>query len=147
MHKIIKIILVVIGLIGTVLWFQLPSADVPAVEAVNNGSMNLMFIITYILLGISIVVTLLFGFLNVFTSKGGLKKAIMVIGGFLVVVAISYALSKGTDVNMAELAKNGVPTTESEVKWIGTGLNAFWILMLVAVGSMLFGGVKKMINK
>ena len=71
----------------------------------------------------------------------------MVIGGFLVVVIISYALSKGTDVNMAELAKNGVPTTEGEVKWIGTGLNAFWILMLIAVGSMLFGGVKKMMNK
>lgn len=147
MHKIVKIVLVVIGLIGTILWFQLPSEDVPATEAVNNGAMNLMFVITYILLGISIVVTLLFGFLNVFTSKGGLKKAIMTVGGLLVVVVISYAMANGNDVNMAEMAKNGVPTTESEVKWIGAGLNAFFILMLIAVGTMLFGGVKKSISK
>lgn len=147
MHKIVKIILVVIGLIGAVLWFQLPSADVPAAEAVNNGAMNFMFIISYILLGISVVVTVLYGFLNLFSSKGGLKKTLLIIGGLLVVVVISYALAKGTDVNMAEMAKNGVPTSESEVKLIGMGLNIFFILTVVAVGAMLFGGVKKMISK
>lgn len=147
MHKIVKIILIVIGLIGAILWFQLPSVDVPPAEAVNNGAMNFMFIISYVLLAISILATVLYGLLNLFASKGGLKKALLTIGGFLVVVVISYALAKGTDVNMAEMAKNGVPTTESEVKWIGTGLNAFFLLTLIAVGSMLFGGVKKMINK
>ncbi|HLT51106.1 MAG TPA: hypothetical protein VKZ93_04070 [Arenibacter sp.] len=147
MHKIVKIILIVIGVIGTILWFQLPSTDVPAAEAVNNGSMNFMFIIAYILLGISVVATILFGLMNLFTSKGGLKKALLIIGGLLVVVVISYALANGTDVNFDEMAKNGVPTTEGEVKMIGLGLNMFWILALIAVGAMLFGGVKKMISK
>jgi len=147
MHRIVKIVLVVIGLIGAILWFQLPSADVPPSEAVNNGAMGLMFIISYILLGISIVATVLYGFMNLFSSKGGLKKALLIIGGLLVVVVISYALAKGTDVNMAEMARNGVPTTEGEVKLIGMGLNVFFILTIVAVGAMLFGGVKKMISK
>lgn len=147
MHKIVKIILVVIGLIGTILWFQLPGSDVPPAEAVNNGSMSFMFILAYLLLGVSVVVTILYGFMNLFTSKGGLKKALFVIGGFLIVVGISYAMAKGTDVNMAEMAKNGVPTTESQVKMIGMGLNVFFILTLIAVGAMLFGGVKKMISK
>lgn len=147
MHRIVKIVLVVIGLIGAILWFQLPSADVPPSEAVNNGAMGLMFIISYILLGISIVATVLYGFMNLFSSKGGLKKALLIIGGLLLVVVISYALAKGTDVNMAEMARNGVPTTEGEVKLIGMGLNVFFILTIVAVGAMLFGGVKKMISK
>lgn len=147
MHRIVKIVLVVIGLIGAILWFQLPSADVPPSEAVNNGAMGLMFVISYILLGISIVATVLYGFMNLFSSKGGLKKALLIIGGLLVVVVISYALAKGTDVNMAEMARNGVPTTEGEVKLIGMGLNVFFILTIVAVGAMLFGGVKKMISK
>ncbi|MCM4169256.1 hypothetical protein KCTC52924_00680 [Arenibacter antarcticus] len=147
MHKIIKIILVVLGVVGAILWFQLPSSDVPATEAINNSSMNFMFIITYVLLGIAIVATVLFGLMNLITSKGGLKKAMFVIVGLLVVVVISYAMANGTDVNLDEMARKGVPTTESTVKAIGTGLNVFFLLTIIAVGSMLYSGAKKMISK
>ncbi|MCK0190615.1 hypothetical protein [Arenibacter sp. F20364] len=147
MHKIVKIILVVLGVIGAILWFQLPSADVPATEAINNGSMNFMFIITYLLLGIAIAASVLFGLINLLTSKGALKKTLIGVGGLLVVVVISYALANGTDVNLDEMAKKGVPTTESTVKTIGMGLNVFFILTLIAVASMLWSGVKKMISK
>jgi hypothetical protein len=147
MHKIVKIILVVLGAIGAILWFQLPSTDVPASEAINNGSMNFMFIITYLLLGIAIAASLLFGLMNLLTSKGALKKTLFAVGGLLVVVVISYALANGTDGNLDEMARKGVPTTESTVKTIGMGLNVFFILTLVAVGAMLWSGVKKMISK
>ena len=147
MHKIVKIILVVLGAIGAILWFQLPSADVPVTEAINNGSMNFMFIITYLLLGIAIAASVLFGLMNLLTSKGALKKTLIGVGGLLVVVIISYALANGTDVNLEEMAKKGVPTTESTVKTIGMGLNVFFILTIVAIGAMLWSGVKKMISK
>ncbi|MCM4162633.1 MULTISPECIES: hypothetical protein [unclassified Arenibacter] len=147
MHKIVKIILVVLGVIGAILWFQLPSADVPVTEAINNGSMNFMFIITYVLLGIAIAASVLFGLKNLLTSKGALKKTLIGVGGLLVVVVISYALSTGTDVNLDEMAKKGVPTTEGTVKNIGMGLNVFFILTIIAVGAMLWSGVKKMISK
>lgn len=147
MHKIVKIILVVLGVVGVILWIQLPSSDVPASEAINNGSMNFMFIITYILLGIAVFATILFGLMNLFTSKGGLKKALFIVGGLLVVVVISYALATGSDVNLDEMARKGIPTTEDTVKAIGTGLNVFFLLTLIAVGAMLYSGVKKMISK
>lgn len=147
MHKIVKIILVVLGVIGAILWFQLPSRDVPATEAINNGPMNFMFIITYLLLGIAIVASVLFGLMNLLTSKGALKKTLFGIGGLLVVVVIAYALANGTDVNLDEMARKGVPTTESTVKTIGMGLNVFFILTIIAVGAMLWSGVKKMISK
>lgn len=147
MHKIVKIILVVLGAIGAILWFQLPGRDVPATEAINNGSMNFMFIITYLLLGIAIVASVLFGLMNLLTSKGALKKTLFGIGGLLVVVVIAYALANGTDVNLDEMARKGVPTTESTVKTIGMGLNVFFILTIIAVGAMLWSGVKKMISK
>lgn len=147
MHKIVKIILVVLGVIGAILWFQLPSADVPVTEAINNGSMNFMFIITYLLLGIAIAASVLFGLKNLLTSKGALKKTLFGLGGLLVVFVISYALATGTDVNLEEMAKKGVPTTEGTVKSIGMGLNVFFILTVIAVGAMLWSGVKKMISK
>ncbi|WP_086477681.1 MULTISPECIES: hypothetical protein [Arenibacter] len=147
MHKIVKIILVVLGVVGAILWFQLPSSDVPASEAINNGSMSFMFNITFALLGIAIVATVLFGLKNLITSKGGLKKAAFVVVGLLIVVAISYAMASGTDVNLDEMARLGVPTTEDTVKMIGTGLNVFFLLTIIAVAAMLYSGAKKMISK
>ena len=85
--------------------------------------------------------------MNLLTSKGALKKTLFGVGGLLVVVVIAYALANGTDVNLDEMAKKGVPTTESTVKTIGMGLNVFFILTIIAVGAMLWSGVKKMISK
>ncbi|MDX1364052.1 hypothetical protein [Arenibacter latericius] len=147
MHKIVKIILVILGVVGAILWFQLPSSDVPATEAINNSSMNFMFIITYALLGIAVVATVLFGLMNLITSKGGLKKALFAVVGLLIVVVVSYAMASGTDVNLDEMARKGVPTTEDTVKAIGTGLNVFFLLTIIAVAAMMFSGVKKMISK
>ena len=60
MHKIIKIALIVVGLIGAVLWFMLPEKEMPAPEAAESGAINGMFIITYILLGIAVIASVLF---------------------------------------------------------------------------------------
>ena len=71
----------------------------------------------------------------------------MVIGGFLVVVVIAYATSSGTDINIEEMANRGVATTETTVRRIGTGLNLFFFLVIIAIGLMAWGGLKKVISK
>ncbi|HMB64186.1 MAG TPA: hypothetical protein VKN36_13990 [Eudoraea sp.] len=147
MHKIVKIVLVVLGLIGAIMWFQLPGREVPASEAVGNGALNFMFIITYVLLGIAILFSLLFALKNLFSNPASLKKTLFVVVGFLLVVAIAYVLSDGADGTVEEMASRGVATTESTVKKIGMGLNVFFILTLIAVGAMMWGGVKKMTSK
>ncbi|MGY8913674.1 MAG: hypothetical protein ACKVJF_01140 [Flavobacteriales bacterium] len=147
MHKILKYLLVALGLIGAILWFQLPSADMPASEAVNSTPMNLMFIITYLLLGIAVVSSLIFGLKNLFSTPDNLKKALFAVGGLLLVVAISYVMATGTDVDLTEMANKGIPTTESTVRTIGMGLNVFFILTAVAVLLMIVPGIKKMFSK
>ncbi|WP_373073504.1 hypothetical protein [Zeaxanthinibacter enoshimensis] len=144
MHKIVKIILVVLGVIGAVLWFQLPSSDVPASEAVDSGAMNFMFIITYLLLAIAVLFSLVFSLVALFSNPQSLKRTLIVVVGFLVVVGIAYGISSGTDVNIDEMARRGVATTESTVKLIGMGLNVFFLLTIIAVGAMLWGGLRKM---
>jgi flagellar biogenesis protein FliO len=69
MHKILKIALAVFGLIGAILWFQLPSADAPASEAVNSTAMSLMFTITYLLLAIAVVSSFIFAFKKLFFNQ------------------------------------------------------------------------------
>ena len=106
-----------------------------------------MFLITYLLLGIAVVVSLLFSLINLFSNPTSLKKTLMVVGGFLVVVIFAYVLADGTDIDLDEMANRGIPTTETVVKRIGTGLNLFFLLVAIAVGAMLFGGIRKMSNK
>ncbi|MFH6602444.1 hypothetical protein ACEZ3G_03070 [Maribacter algicola] len=143
MYKIVKIALIVLGLIGAVLWFMLPEKEMPANEAAQSGAMNAMFWITYILLAIAVAASLIFGLKNVFSNPAGLKRTLFGVAGLAVVVIISYVLSSGTDVADEYMAMSN----ESTVKKIGMGLNVFFILTIVAVGAMLYGGLKKMTSK
>ncbi|MGB5204691.1 MAG: hypothetical protein WBN63_10920, partial [Eudoraea sp.] len=130
-----------------ILWYQLPGRDVPASEAVGSGAMNFMFIITYILLAIAVAVSLLFTLKSLFANPQSLKKTLMVIGGFIVVVIISYVLASGTDVSIEEMANRGIATSETTIRRIGTGLNMFFLLVLIALVAMALGAFKNMTNK
>ena len=150
MHKIIKILLIVLSLVGAVLWFMLPSAELseanPA-EAAQSGAMNAMFLLTYLFLGIAVVASLIFALKNLFSNGQNIKKALFAIGGLLVVVLISWAMASGTDVSVEEMASKNIETSESTIRNIGTGLNVFFILTFVAVVAMLWSGAKKMFSK
>ena len=147
MNKIVKIVLAVVGVIAAIMWYQLPGRDVPVGEAVESGAMGTMFTITYILLGFAVFATLFFAVRSLIAHPQKLKKSLMILGGFLVVVALAYATASGTDIDIEEMANRGVATDESTVRRIGTGLNVFFILVVVAVVSMAWGGLKKVISK
>ncbi len=147
MNKIVKIGLAVLGLFSAGLWYFLPGSEVPAAEAADSMAISGMFTITFILLGIAIAVSLVFTLLNLFTNPQSLKKTLIVLGSFLVVLVFSYLLASGTDVSLDEMANRGITTTETTVKRIGTGLNLFFFLVAIAIGAMLIGGFKKMTNK
>ncbi len=147
MNKIIKIILIVLSVLGTILWTQLPSVDMPRSEAIESGSMNFMFIITFVLLVIAVVASLFFGLKNVFSSPEGLKRTLIGVGGLVVVGIISYFAASGTDVNLDAMRAKGLEADESTVRTIGTFLNIFFILTVIAVGAMVVPSIKKIFNK
>ena len=147
MNKIVKIVLAVVGVIAAIMWYQLPGRDVPVGEAVESGAMGTMFTITYILLGFAVFATLFFSVRNLISHPQKLKKSLMILGGFLVVVGLAYATASGTDIDIEEMANRGVATDETTVRRIGTGLNVFFILVVVAIVSMAWGGLKKVISK
>jgi hypothetical protein len=147
MNKIVKIVLVVLGVLSAILWYQLPGRDVPVSEAAGSTAMNFMFIITYLLLGIAVAVSLIFTIKGLFANPKSLKKTLMVIGGFVLVVIFSYVLASGTDVSIEEMASRGIATSETTIRRIGTGLNMFFLLVLIAIVAMALGAFKKMTNK
>ncbi|MDM9630383.1 hypothetical protein [Robiginitalea aurantiaca] len=144
MNKYVKIALAVLGAAAFILWLQLPSSDAPVSEAVNSGAVHWMFMIVYFLLAVAVLFSVFFALKHMFANPQGLKRTLIGLAAFLVVIALSYVLSDGGDGTVETMAGRGITTTESVVKNIGTGLNVFFLLVIIAVASMIWGGVKKM---
>ncbi len=147
MNKIVKIALAVVGVIAAIMWYQLPGRDVPVGEAVESGPLNIMFLLAYILLGVAVISSLLFTIANLLAHPKKLKKTLIVTAGFLVLVVIAYATASEADIDIEEMANRGVATDEATVRRIGTGLNLFFFLVVIAVAMMAWGGIKKFLNK
>jgi hypothetical protein len=76
------------------------------------------------------------GMALVFSLVGLTKKSLIGMGGFLVLLAISYALADGS-------VRPEWGITESTSKWIGTGIIMFVIAMVGAVGAIVVGEVSR----
>jgi hypothetical protein len=76
------------------------------------------------------VVTLLFSFANVFSNAKVVKSFIIVLGLAVVLVAISYLLASSLPLTILNQDIE-IPTAVT-LKWVGTGLNATYILAIVA---------------
>ncbi len=145
MNKLIKLFLILIGVTATILWFSLPSGDDP--DAINSTAVNAMFIIMYFLLTTAILATLVFGSIKWLTKPRNRKRALLAISIFSVVIAIAYGFSSNNEAVVNTMAQRGVMTTESTVKIIGTGLNVFFTLAIVAILLMVLPSVKKLFVK
>ncbi len=148
MHKILKIVLIVIGVLAAGLtFFGMPSADDPA--AMDSGSIDLMFILMWILLVAAAALALFFGLKKMMTTKGGLKKTLFSLGGLAVLFIIGYALSSGDEASavVSTMSDRGIETSAGTVKNIGMLLNVFFGMVMIAVALMVLPGLKKLIGR
>ena len=131
------------------------------VFAMNNGGVkelsavkaNGLFDATYWILVCFIVISLaaIVYFLVVKLAKHFkeepvyLKKFLVLVGIVVVVLVVSYLLSKGNDVTLALMEKNNI--TESTSKLIGACCIVVYILVIGAAASILYTEVAKLIKK
>ena len=130
MYKIAKILAIVLGVLGVVLWLMVSKADDP-----NTGSTDLMLQLGVWMTYIAAGVTLIYSILNLLAHPDKLKNALISVGAFGVVILISYFV----------LAKNEAIGTASEgaSRLVDAGLWTFYILTVVAVAAMIISGFKK----
>jgi succinate dehydrogenase/fumarate reductase cytochrome b subunit len=91
MHRIIKIVLIVLGVLSAVLWSSLPEADMPPSEAIQSVPMDLMFKVVFLLLLVATAASLFFGLKKTFTSPGGLMRILKTVGFAAVLTIVGYA--------------------------------------------------------
>jgi len=142
LHKIFKIVALLLGLAGVVFWFLLVSKGDEYVKMTGEGVSPMLYT-GYIIMAIVALMVLLFVVSGVLA--GNVKKTLMSVGAFLAVVLISYAMASGSTEGLP-LVDNKV-VSESTSRLVGTGLIAFYILAVVAIFSMVFSGVKKVTTK
>ena len=137
LHKILKIVAFALGIIGAILVLLIMTG--------NEGMIDNMLYVTYAVLILVIALVLLYVVKGLFA--GNIKKTLLTVGAFLAIIVISYALSSGSDLDLKPFNDKGLGITESISKNVGAGLYAFYFLAILAIGSMLLGGAKKIFNK
>lgn len=134
LHKIFKIIGIVLGLLGVVFMAMLLGG--------NESAMDWLIYTGYIVLAVVVIMVLLFVLKGVF--EGDIKKTLISVGVFAAIIIVSYVLADSTPM---QLPDDAGMTSESGSKWVGTGLYTFYILAVVAILLMVFSGFKKITNR
>ena len=151
MHKILKIVVAVLSLIGIISLFRIISKgeeEVKALAAAGDTSLlEPMAWMAYIILALTVVLVVFFIFTNLFSGGGNIKNTLIGLGAFALVLIIGYVVSGGDPlVGTPTYAYDDVLATEGQSRLVGAGLVAFYILSVVAIVSMIFSGVKKLIK-
>jgi lysylphosphatidylglycerol synthetase-like protein (DUF2156 family) len=141
LYKIIKYLAFALGIIGAIIALMIIAGDEETAQSMGG---NLLYV-AYVVLGIVIALVLVFVLKGLFA--GNIKKTLMTVGAFLGIIVIAYVISSGTDLDLQPFNDKGLGITESISKNVGAGLYAFYFLAVIAIGSMLYGGVKKILNK
>jgi TRAP-type mannitol/chloroaromatic compound transport system permease small subunit len=146
-QNIIKIISAIVGVLAAFFLLRIiGTGDEDIKMAATMGDFSTvspLVELARVVLLITVVITLIFTLLGLFSDPAKLKKALISIGLFLAVVAISYVLSDGVETPL----KDGEVLSASGAKWVGTGIRTFYILAVIAISLMLFSGISKIIKK
>ena len=145
MHRILKILAAVLGFLGVISLVRIISAGDDAIKSGESaGLVDPMAYIAYLILFLVLAFVVYFVIKNIFSNPGGLKSTLIGVGAFAAVLILSYVVSGGDTLKY----KNGdALATAGESHMVGAGLVAFYVLLAVAAATMIYSGVKKVINK
>ena len=134
-HKIFKIISMVLALVGILFGVM--------IIAGNDGQIDNMMFVAYAVLFLVIASVVVFTVLNLVSHKEALIGALKGVGSFLVLALICYfVFADGVETEL----RDGEMLSASDSKLVGAGLYMFYALAIIASGTMLYTGVKKMIK-
>ncbi|QLE00879.1 hypothetical protein HX109_04590 [Galbibacter sp. BG1] len=138
MYKIAKILAIILGVIGLGLWLAIVYQDS------NEGVISIMINLGIWLTVIIAAITFIFSLVGLASDPDKLKKSLISVGVFALIIAISYfVLASGSDIDLDKMAARDIDVSENTVRWVGAGLWTFFILAILAVGAMVVGSFKK----
>ena len=139
-QKITTIIVTSLGVLGAVFVLMIVGKGDDAIEmSAMQGDFGS---VTPIIL-IAILITVVFSIKNLASDKGKLKSSLMAIGAFLLVLVVAYLFSSGEETPM----QDGAFLSANGARWVEAGIRMFYFLTVIAIASMSYGSIRKLIKK
>jgi len=131
MGKIINILKIVIGVIAAVLFLRIMIEDDDLIKEqveLQNSLVSPDLYLAYIILGIAVFLAVVFTLIGVF--KGNIKKTLISVGSFAVIVVISLFALAG-DYGTGFKISDTETLSQSGAHWVGAGYThfIFWQLL------------------
>ena len=164
LQKIITYLVLLIGAVGIVLWFVMnnsigglmkeydisESSDLaksPELFELAEPMVTPIYSLLLVVFAIVLVVTLI-SIINSLTSKpGAFKKVIIPALIFVGIMVVSYLFASEEPKSFIQpFLDKGQDVTVATTKRVGAGLIAFYILVILAIGSMVWSGIKKVFS-
>ncbi|MDA9101470.1 hypothetical protein N9S70_03660 [Flavobacteriaceae bacterium] len=146
-QKITNYLVVVLGVLGLgfLLLILVQGDDTIEMNALQGdfGGVSYIIYLAQLILAIAVLLSLGFSLKNLASDKQKMIGSLKAIGAFLVVLALAYLFSSGEETPM----QDGVMLSASGARWVETGIRMFYFLTVIAVCSMGFGSVRKLIKK
>ena len=147
LEKITRIGCIALGVLGMIflslVFFTGDDSIKMAAASGDYGVITPIILLSQIVLFIAVLVTLTFSLRGISKDKTKMKNAVKSTGLFLLVVLIGFLLSNGVETPM----RDGKVLSAMGSRLVGTGINVFFILTIIAVGLMVFPGTKKIFKK
>tara|TARA_B100001741_G_C16172497_1_gene423006 strand:- start:53 stop:502 length:450 start_codon:yes stop_codon:yes gene_type:complete len=147
LEKITRIGCIALGVLGMIflslVFFTGDDSIKMAAASGDYGVITPIILLSQIVLFIAVLVTLTFSLRGIAKDKTKMKNAIKSTGLFLLVVLVGFLLSNGVETPM----RDGKVLSAMGSRLVGTGINVFFILTVIAVGLMVFPGTKKIFKK
>lgn len=163
LHKIVAYLVLLVGAIGFILWLVMnnsindlmkengitEASDIakdPTLFGIAEPMVTPIYSLLLIVFAIVLVVTLI-SIINSLASKpGAFKKVVIPAVIFLGIMFLGYMFAKGNNVDLQPFIDKGQDITEGTSKKVGAGLISFYVLIILAIASMMWSGVKKLFN-
>ncbi|PQJ31158.1 hypothetical protein BST92_04115 [Nonlabens arenilitoris] len=131
---------------------QAEAADLTNDGALQNATLAPMMYLAYAVMAITVGLVLFFVLKGIFSSPAVLKRSLISVGILVAICLIAYygfADDAVTDPSTGKLVMldEGEPLTEGTSKLVGASIYTFYIVAILAVGSILWTGVSKLLNR
>jgi len=107
------------------------------------GFISYIILLAQVVLAIAVTISLGFSIKNLVSDKNKLKSSLTSIGAFMLVLVIAFLFSSGEETPL----QDGEVLSASGARWVETGIRTFYFLTVIAICSMAYGSVRKLIKK
>ena len=146
-QKITTYTVAALGILGAIflliiVWQGDDAIEMSAMQG-DFSSITPIILLAQIILAITILITVVFSVKNLASDKEKLKSSLMSIGAFLVVLIAAFIFSSGEETPM----QDGAVLSANGARWVEAGIRMFYFLTVIAIASMSYGSIRKLIKK